>query len=68
LRDRYQDSNETTLDSADLQSDDQKILDDYLASLQRDGAADPLNSFAGDLGEAAFSGRSATSTEDTGRE
>lgn len=47
LRDRYQDSNETTLDPADLHSDDQMILDDYFATLQRNGAGDTLSSFAG---------------------
>jgi hypothetical protein len=46
LRDRYQDSNETTLDSTDLQSDDRKILDDYLATLQRNGAGEGFGSFA----------------------
>jgi hypothetical protein len=45
LRDRYQDSNETTLDTTDLQSDDRKILDDYFAALQRNGVGGSSSSF-----------------------
>ena len=39
LRDRYQDSNETTLDIAELQSDDRKILDAYFATLRGNSAS-----------------------------
>jgi Family of unknown function (DUF5681) len=46
LRDRYQDSNETTLDSTDLESDDRKILDDYFATLQQNGAGEGSSSIA----------------------
>jgi hypothetical protein len=45
LRDRYQDSSETTLDTTDLQSDDRKILDDYFAALQRNGIGGSSSSF-----------------------
>jgi len=51
LRDRYQDSNETTLDSADLQSDDQKILDDYFATLRLNGTGDTSSSVVDDSNE-----------------
>jgi hypothetical protein len=40
LRDRYQDSRDTTLDIDGLQNDDRKIIDDYLATLQRADASE----------------------------
>jgi len=44
LRDRYQDSDETTLDTADLQSEDRKILDEYFEALQRNSAGNSSSS------------------------
>jgi hypothetical protein len=37
LKDRYQDSTATTLDPADLNTDDRKIIEEYLAGLSTDG-------------------------------
>jgi hypothetical protein len=61
LRDRYQDSSETTLDTTDLQSDDRKILDDYFASLHRDSANGASSSFE----SSSASDDSATTGDDT---
>jgi len=65
LRDRYQDSNETRLDSADLHGDDQMILDDYFATLQRNGACDTFSSDAGDSDETKSVDYSASNADDT---
>jgi hypothetical protein len=40
LRDHYQDSSATNLDPSDLNTDDRKIIEEYLASFARDGGRD----------------------------
>jgi hypothetical protein len=70
LRDRYHDTNETTLDFADLQGDDQKILDDYFATLQRTGtgdtvkAADDSNLSTGEASPVGYSPNDINGTAD----
>ena len=63
LRDRYQHSSETTLDTTDLQSDDRKILDDYFAALHRNDA----NSASSSLEGSSVSDDLATTPYDHGR-
>ena len=63
LRDRYQHSSETTLDTTDLQSDDRKILDDYFAALHRNDA----NSASSSLEGSSVSDDLATTSYDHGR-
>jgi Family of unknown function (DUF5681) len=48
LRDRYQDSPETTLDPSQLDADDRKIIDEYFASFPNTSNATP----SGPAGEA----------------